>query len=230
MAVGNPLGLESSVSAGIISALNRNIDEGDYTYTTIQTDAAINSGNSGGALVNSRGELIGINFLKASDTGVEGIGFAIPITPAMNTINDLIEVGYAKKPYIGIGGRNVSEELAKQYDTKVGVYVDTIEKDGPAEKAGLKEGDIITAIDDHEVTTIQELNNYKAQNYNIGDTVTLTVYRDNEEIKVELTLAEQPQEETTDDDSDENQNENKSGSLKDYYDRFDNYYNDFFNY
>ena len=225
---GNPLGLESSVSAGIVSALDREIDDGEYNFTTIQTDAAINSGNSGGALVNSKGELIGINFLKASDTGVEGIGFAIPITSAMNTIEDLIEVGYAKKPYIGIAGRNVSEELAEQYNSKVGVYVDTVEEGGPAEKAGLKEGDVIIAIDDYKITTIQELNNYKAQNYEIGDTVTLTIYRDDEEIKLDLTLEEQPvEEEETDDEKSSSQN--NSGSLRDYYDNFDNFYR-YFNY
>ena len=223
MAIGNPLGLESSVSTGIVSAINRTIEEGDYNYTAIQTDAAINSGNSGGALVNSRGELIGINFLKASSTGVEGIGFAIPITSAMNTIDDLIEVGYAKKPYIGISGRNVTEDLAKQYDTKVGVYVDTVEDDGPAKKAGLQEGDIIIAIDDTEVKTIQELNNYKAQNYKVGDTVTLTVYRDKEEIEVEITLAEQPQEEL-DEETDEPSSPDEADTLRDYYDSLEKYY------
>lgn len=138
MAIGNPLGLESSVSAGIVSALNRKIDDGEYNFTTIQTDAAINSGNSGGALVNSKGELIGINFLKASSTGVEGIGFAIPINSAMDTINDLIEVGYVKKPYIGIVGRNVTEELAKEYNSKVGVFVDSVTENTPAQEAKLK--------------------------------------------------------------------------------------------
>ncbi len=231
MAIGNPLGLESSVSAGIVSALDRDVSEGEYVYTTIQTDAAINSGNSGGALVNSRGELIGINFLKASDTGVEGIGFAIPITSAMKTVDDLIEVGYVKKPYIGISGRNVSEDLAKQYDTKVGVYVESVEDDGPAKEAGLEEGDIITAIDGHAVKTIQELNNYKAQNYEIGDKVKLTVYRDNKEIEVELKLTEQPQdkEDSEDKETEEPTPPEESDSLRDYYDNFDRYYR-YFNY
>ena len=227
MAVGNPLGLESSVSAGIISAIDREIEDGEYNFTTIQTDAAINSGNSGGALVNSKGELIGINFLKASSTGVEGIGFAIPINSAMDTIDDLIEVGYVRKPYIGIIGRNVTKDLAEEYHSKVGVYVDSVEKDTPAEEAGLKEGDIITAIDKHEITTIQELNNYKAKNYEVGDTVTLTIYRDKKEIEVKLTLGEQPQETTKSNDQ-KDDSSNNSNSLRDYYDNFDKYYRYFY--
>ena len=190
MAVGNPLGLESSVSAGIISAIDREIKDGDYSFTTIQTDAAINSGNSGGALVNSKGELIGINFLKASSTGVEGIGFAIPVNSAMKIVDELIEDGYVKKPYIGIVGRNVTEELAKEYKSKVGVYVDTVTEDTPAAEAGLQAGDVITAIDDYEVETIQELNDYKAKNYSVGDKVTLTVYRDKKELKFAYDLNE----------------------------------------
>jgi len=229
MAVGNPLGLESSVSAGIISAIDRDIQDGEYSFTTIQTDAAINSGNSGGALVNSKGELIGINFLKASSTGVEGIGFAIPINSAMDTINDLIEVGYVKKPYIGIVGRNVTEDLAEQYDSKVGVYVDSVTEGTPAEEAGLQPGDVIIKIDDYEVTTIQDLNSYKAKNYEVGDTVTLTVYRDKKDIKIELTLGEQPPEEEQDANEDIPQT-NTPKSLEDYYKDFDEYYYRYFYY
>ena len=229
MAVGNPLGLESSVSAGIISAIDRDIQDGEYSFTTIQTDAAINSGNSGGALVNSKGALIGINFLKASSTGVEGIGFAIPINSAMDTINDLIEVGYVKKPYIGIVGRNVTEDLAEQYDSKVGVYVDSVTEGTPAEEAGLQPGDVIIKIDDYEVTTIQDLNSYKAKNYEVGDTVTLTVYRDKKDIKIELTLGEQPPEEEQDADEDIPQT-NTPKSLEDYYKDFDEYYYRYFYY
>ncbi|MBR1539924.1 MAG: trypsin-like peptidase domain-containing protein [Clostridia bacterium] len=227
MAVGNPLGLESSVSAGIISAIDREIEDGEYNFTTIQTDAAINSGNSGGALVNSKGELIGINFLKASSSGVEGIGFAIPINSAMDTIDDLIEVGYVKKPYIGIEGRNVTEDLAQKYDSKVGIYIDTVLEGTPAEEAGLQEGDVITKIDDHKVETIQELNNYKAQNYEIGDEITLTVYRDNKEKKIKLTLGEQPKEEPEESDN-EDSIQNRADTLQDYYDMFDEYYRYFY--
>ena len=228
MAIGNPLGLESSVSAGVVSAVDREIEDEKYNYTAIQTDAAINSGNSGGALVNSKGELIGINFLKASSTGVEGIGFALPISYAMNTIDDLIEIGYAKKPYIGISGRNVTEELAEEYDSKVGVYVDEVFEGTPAEEAGLEVGDVITAIDGHKIKTLQELNNYKAKNYEIGDKVTLTVYRDDAEIKIKLTLGEQPQNIEKDEEESEDSFDNRADTLEDYYDMFDEYYRYFY--
>lgn len=229
MSVGNPLGLESSVAAGVISAINREIQDGTNEFTTIQTDAAINQGISGGALVNSKGELIGITFLKASSTGVEGIGFAIPISSAMDIVDELISDGYVKKPYIGIAGRNVSEDLAKQYKTKVGVYVDEITEGTPAADSDLEVGDVITAIDDHEVTTIQELNSYKAKNYKVGDKVTLTVYRDNKEIKVDLTLGEQPKEaETSDEEESKDTSKSQAETLKDYYDAIDEYYRYFY--
>ncbi len=140
MAVGNPLGLDSSVTCGIVSALDREVDDGEgHTYTTIQTDAAINSGNSGGALVNSKGQLIGINSLKLSGSGIEGIGFAMPINSSMDIINQLIEFGSVKRPYIGISGSSLTEALSKRYDLPVGVYVEEILKNGPAEAAGLEE-------------------------------------------------------------------------------------------
>lgn len=137
-----------------------------------------------------------------------------------------------KNLIFGISGRNVTEDLAEEFDTPVGVYVDTIEDDGPAKEAGLKEGDIITAIDDHEIKTIQELNNYKAQNYEIGDKVTLKVYRDDKEIEVKLTLGEQPQEELDDNSKNNDKKEpsaKDSDSLRDYYDSYDEFYN-FFGY
>jgi len=232
MSVGNSLGLENSVSVGVISGINREIKDGENEFTTLQTDAAINSGISGGALVNSKGELIGITFMKPATSGVDGIGFAIPISSAMEVVDELIKDGYVKKPFIGIVGRNVTEELAKQYNSKVGIYVDSVTKDSPAEKADIKTGDIITAIDDHEIATIQELNSYKAKNYKVGDKVTLTVYRDNNEIKVELTLEEEPKQVDTEatDTTTQNSAKDRAQTLKDYYDAIDEYYNYFYNY
>lgn len=230
MSVGNPLGYKWSVSVGVISGMNREIKDGDKEFTTIQTDAAVNSGISGGALVNSKGELIGITFSKPATSGVDGIGFAIPITSAMDVVDELIEDGYVKKPYIGIEGRNVTEELAEKYDSQVGIYVENVLEGTPAEEAGLQVGDIITKIDDEKVDTIQELNSYKAKNYKVGDTVTLTIYRDNKEKKIKLTLGEQPQEEEKTENISSKNESKEPGSLQDYYDSIDEYYRYFYNY
>lgn len=194
MAIGCPLGLESTVTSGIISAINRTVDDGVGTeYNCIQTDAAINSGNSGGALVNSNGEVIGINTLKLAGTGVEGMGFAIPINTTTDVIDQLIQYQTVKRPYIGISGIAVDEKTAKQYNIPMGVYVYTVGKDSPAEKAGLQKGDVITKIEGVEVKTVNELNKEK-NNHNIGDTVTLSVHRNGEDSELQLTLTETPKE------------------------------------
>jgi len=194
MAVGNPLGMNSSVTTGTISALNRTITDDDgKTFTVIQTDAAINSGNSGGALVNSEGKVIGINTIKASGTGVEGLGFAIPINSTLTIINDLIQYNKVIRPYIGISGITITDEIIARYpnmNLTKGVYVKTIAEFSPAEKAGLKIGDIITAINGTAVSSIDELNNLK-NTFSVGDKITLTIQRDGSEKTVELTLAEQ---------------------------------------
>lgn len=191
MAIGNPLGMDYSVTTGIISAVNREVKSEGTTYLAIQTDAAINSGNSGGALVNANGEVIGINTLKLSGNGVEGIGFAIPISSTTSIINQLIEFKEVKRPYIGIAGSSVDETLTKKYNIPQGIYIDEIEKDSPAEKAGLQVGDIITKFEDKEVKSVNELNREK-NTHNIGDKVNLTIIRNNEEQKIEVTLAETP--------------------------------------
>ena len=149
MAVGNPLDLGTTITCGVISALNRKVQdsENSTTYTCIQTDAAINSGNSGGALVNSNGQVIGINTLKISSEGVEGIGFAIPINSTTDIINQLITYKKVKRPYIGISGRDLDEATAKKYNLVVGIYVVSIDEYSAAEKAGLKKGDVITEFD-----------------------------------------------------------------------------------
>lgn len=191
MAIGNPLGMESTVTAGIISAKSRTITSDGKNYTVIQTDAAINSGNSGGALINSKGEVIGINTLKLSGSGVEGIGFAIPINSTIDIYKQLISDGKVKRPYIGIEGRTVNAKTAKQYDLVEGVYVVTVEEYTSAEKAGLKRYDVITEFDGKEIKTMDELNELK-NTHKIGDTVKLKVYRDKNYIDLDITLGEQP--------------------------------------
>ena len=190
MAIGNPLGMQSSVSAGIVSAVNREVTTDGVTYHTIQTDTAINSGNSGGALVNSKGEVIGINTLKLSGTSVEGLGFAIPINDTKQIYEQLIEFKKVKRPYIGITGRNLTEALAKANNLPVGIYIVSIDDFSSAEKAGLKIGDVILEADGNSVSTMNELNEIKNK-HQIGDTMKLKINRNGTEQEVELILQEQ---------------------------------------
>ena len=193
MAVGNPLGMDSSVTCGIVSAIDREVSDNEgNTYLAIQTDAAINSGNSGGALVNSNGEVIGINTLKLSGTGIEGIGFAIPISTTTEIVNQLIEFQTVKRPYIGIIGTTIDESTIERYNFPRGVYVRTIEENSPASQADLKVGDIITKLNGEEVTSIEQLNRIKNTNA-IGTEVTLTIIRNSEEKDIKLTLGETPE-------------------------------------
>ena len=190
MAIGNPLGMQSSVSSGMISAVNRKVTSDNKTYTLIQTDAAINSGNSGGALVNSNGEIIGINTLKMSGSGIEGMGFAIPINSTKTIYEQLIQYSKVKRPYIGISGRDLDEETAKANNLVVGVYVISVDEFSSAEKAGIKIGDVITKIDGKEIKTMEELNEVKNA-HSIGDEITLTINRNGNEKEFKLTLQEQ---------------------------------------
>ena len=192
MAVGNPLGLSNSITCGVVSALNREITDDDGNkFILIQTDAAINSGNSGGALVNSKGEVVGINSMKLSGTGIEGVGFAIPINSTKDIYSQLIQYQKVKRPYIGISGISLDEATAKKYNFPLGVYVRSVGDFTAAQKGGLKAGDIITAIDGKEIKSMEELNNIK-NTHKIGETVVLKVCRDNNYIDITITLAEQP--------------------------------------
>lgn len=191
MAVGSPLGLDTTVTQGIISAVNREVESDGTKYTCIQTDAAINSGNSGGALINSDGKVIGINTLKLSGTGVEGIGFAIPINSATDVISQLKAHQKVLRPYIGITGINLDEQTAKKYKLEVGVYIKSVEDFSPAEKAGLKAGDVIIKTDGKSITTMDELNEIK-NSHQIGDTMTLTVNRNGSDKDISVTLEETP--------------------------------------
>ena len=191
MAVGNPLNLSSSITCGVVSSLNREVQDSDgNTYTMIQTDSAINSGNSGGALVNSQGQVVGINSMKVSSYGVEGIGFAIPINSAIDIKNQLIEYNKVKRPYIGISGITLTEELAKENNLVQGVYIKTIDDFSAAEKAGLKIGDVIIEADGTAIKTMDELNNVK-NSHKVGDVMTLKINRDGSEKTISLTLGEQ---------------------------------------
>ena len=191
MAVGSPLGLDTTVTTGIISAVNREVSSDGNKFVCIQTDAAINSGNSGGALVNSDGKVIGINTLKLSGSGVEGIGFAIPINSTLDVIDDLKEHNKVLRPYIGITGINLDEATAKKYDLSIGIYIKSVQDFSPAEKAQLKAGDVIIKANGKDITTMEELNNIK-NSLKIGDTITLTVNRNKENKDITVTLEETP--------------------------------------
>lgn len=192
MAVGNPVNMNSTVTTGIISAVNRKITDSDgKTYTCIQTDAAINSGNSGGALVNSEGKVIGINTLKLSGTGIEGIGFAIPINSTTDITSQLIQYSKVKRPFIGISGIDLNAETAKTYNLVEGVYVKSVEDFSAAEKAGLKAGDVIIEVEGKSIKTMNELNEVK-NSHKIGDELKLKINRNGTEKEITLTLGEQP--------------------------------------
>ena len=190
MAIGNPLGLQSSVTAGMISAVNRDVTDSDGKhYKLIQTDTAINSGNSGGALVNSKGQVIGVNTLKLSGTGIEGMGFAIPINSTKDIYSQLIQYNKVKRPYIGIRGIDLTEELAKVNNLVIGVYVQSVEDFTAAQKADVRNGDVIIEADGQKVTKMDELNEIKNK-HNIGDEFKLKVNRNGEEKEITLTLGE----------------------------------------
>lgn len=199
VAIGNALGYGQSVTVGYISARDREISEGagngsaQNSLKVIQTDAAINPGNSGGALLNMRGEVIGINSAKIADSSVEGVGYAIPISEATPIIDELMNKEVLtddQKGYLGISGKTVSEE-AVTYHVPEGVYVNEVAKDGAAGKAGIQQGDVITAINDVKVTTMESLKE-KANSYKKGTKVTITFQRNDngayQEKRVEVIL------------------------------------------
>ncbi len=192
MAVGSPLGMQSSVTCGIVSAVNREVTDTDgKTFKLIQTDAAINSGNSGGALVNSEGKVIGINTLKLSGTGIEGMGFAIPINSTTDITSQLIQYSKVKRPYIGISGLDLNEQTANAYNLVLGVYVKAVEDFSAAEKAGIKPGDVIIEAEGKKITKMDELNEIK-NTHKIGDELKIKVNRDGSEKELTITLGEQP--------------------------------------
>ncbi|MBQ3114599.1 MAG: trypsin-like peptidase domain-containing protein [Clostridia bacterium] len=199
VAIGNPLGLEfsGSVTTGCISALNRTMTVEGRQYNLIQTDAAINPGNSGGPLVNRSGQVVGINSVKISLDGYEGMGFAIPIDEAMPIINELLTgQGYIKgRPQIGISTRDITEKMSAYYDLPVGVYVIEVMPFSGAEKAGLKSGDIIVKADGVEVVDKTGLD--KAKNkHKAGEKMSLEIVRDGDTREISVVLGEEKPYET----------------------------------
>lgn len=194
VAIGNPLGIEfaRTVTAGVISALNRTITVDEQQFKLIQTDAAINPGNSGGALVNSQGKVIGINTLKIPvERGVEGMGFAIPINTVRPIIDDLLKHGRVIRPGIGIEGGSVNEQVAAYYQLQVdyGVLIAKVIPSGPADKAGIKAGDVITHINGKVIKDFQELR-AALEKEKIGQSLEVTIVRGKEQLKVKLGLEE----------------------------------------
>lgn len=192
-AVGNPLGeLTYTMTSGIISALDRNITTDEYvTVNMFQIDAAINSGNSGGPVFNTSGQVIGVVTAKYTQDGMEGLGFAIPISDACEIARDLVEKGYVTgKAYLGLTMANVSSSVAKYYDMVEGVYVYGVEADSCGEAAGIEVGDIITAIDGESVRNSKELAQV-VKNYHAGDSAELTVYREQSYITVTVVFDEE---------------------------------------
>lgn len=259
IAIGNSLGYGQSVTVGYISAKDREVTIDQQKMQLLQTDAAINPGNSGGALLNIKGEVIGINSAKYSDASVEGMGFAIPITRAQNILADLATrevIAKEDQGYLGIYYSVVTSETAKSYNWPLGIYIKELVKDGAAEKAGLKAGDIITAVDGVEITNDTQLTGKLAAT-RYGTKITVTAKRliegEFEEMTFEVTLGQRPAEEVTptpeeskdgkssdgrtpengkgEENQDGSDKKNGSNGYDDYYDYYDNsddFFDDFF--
>ena len=221
VAIGNPLGeLTFSLTSGAVSALNREITlSNSVTMNLIQTDCAINSGNSGGALFNLYGEVIGITNAKYSGSGtgasIDNIGFAIPINHVRGIVESIIENGYVAKPYIGVTVSDVSEETMG-YGLPAGAAVKADSEDSPAEKAGLQVNDIITAVNGKEISGRTGLSEAVSA-ASVGDTLTLTVYRQGNTISVDVTVGEQIQSALANEDNRQSEQQSGYGSLPDFF-------------
>ncbi len=206
VAIGNPLGesFAGTVTAGIISGLNRNLQSDYGPVNLIQTDAAINPGNSGGPLVNSNGEVVGITSVKLTSTGgsnaqdpfgmfqsqstpVEGMGFAIPINEAKPIIDDLIKHGYVERPMMGVSVQEVTQQDAAQYNIPVGLYIAQVQQGSGADEAGLQAGDVITAVDGTKVQTFDALQSIISK-HKVGDTITVTFWRNGRTMSTKVKL------------------------------------------
>ncbi len=195
-AIGDPLGVElrGSLTDGIISAINRDVTVEGRTMTLIQTNAALNSGNSGGPLINCYGQVIGINTMKISSfidsAGVEGLGFAIPSATVKEIVDQLISCGYVSgRPTLGMSCEELSTIYRRYYRLPAGLFINGVDENSPAAAAGIARGDMLLSIDDTEITTVDALNAI-LYSHDVGDSVTAVIYRNGKRYQVSLTLAE----------------------------------------
>ena len=196
VAIGDPLGIElrGTMTDGIVSAINRDVDVGGRTMSLIQTNAALNSGNSGGPLINCYGQVIGINTMKMGDSmssaGVEGLGFAIPSTTVSDIVNQLIDKGYVSgRPHLGIEGETISSFYQFYYRLPKGLFITKIDPESSAEKAGLEAGDILISLDGVSITSSHVLETL-LYGYVPGDTMQAVVYRSGKQYSITLTVGE----------------------------------------
>ena len=193
IAIGNPLGTElmGTVTQGIISAVNRTVQVDNRTMTLLQTDAAINSGNSGGALINAYGEVIGINSVKMAASGIEGLGFAIPSNTVNSIVTDLKESGYVRgRLSIGIAGTNITAKMAQYYDMPVGFYIQEVYRGSGAQLAGIQPGDVIVKCDGTLIENIDDINEIKKQ-HKVGETMNIQVVRNGKNMSFDVVLQEE---------------------------------------
>ena len=192
IAIGNPTGqLLGTATAGIVSGVNRDVLVNNTVMSLLQTDAAINAGNSGGPLLNQYGQVVGVTSVKVSMTGYEGLGFAIPINSVIPIVEELVRNGYVGgRPLVGVAGSDLSYMAARFYGLPQGIYVNTVDEEYDAYTQGLRPGDIITAVGETPVTTVSEA--CAARNdYDAGAPMTMTVYRKGQYYQVTVTLGEQ---------------------------------------
>ena len=199
VAIGDPLGVElrGTMTDGIVSAISRDVQVDGRTMNLIQTNAALNSGNSGGPLINSMGQVIGINTMKigafADSSGVEGLGFAIPSATVQEIVNQLLTQGYVSgRPWLGIEGESFSTFYQRFYRIPRGVYITSVQSGSPAGTAGLQSGDIIVSVDGTAVSDMEDLDSLVYAHIP-GDTMTLTIYRSGRQGDVTVTLTEKQQ-------------------------------------
>ena len=227
LAIGNPLGeLTFSMSGGMVSSVNRAINVDGTPFNMIQTDTSINPGNSGGPLFNSYGEVVGIvsaKYSSYSSESVEGLGFAIPMNDVLAMIQDIMTNGYVtNKPYLGITGGTMNQQMAAQYryDITKGVFVYSVEEGGAADRAGLQMGDVIVKVGDTDINSMEDLTVVKKQ-YTSGDTTTFTIWRQGQEMTVELTWDAVPAEQQQPvQEQQAVQNDGRTGGFTNPYDLF----------